>query len=217
MRVPKDYTGYIFGKWTVLKRDIDRKKHWFCKCSCGNIVSVSIDHLKRGTSTKCQKCKGRQYSKAMTTHGESKTRLYYVWLSMRNRCNRPGVKGYENYGGRGIKVCEEWLHSYENFRNWSLANGYAPGLQIDRINNDGDYSPDNCRWVSHLENMQNTSRNKKVIFEGKLVTRTELAMRFNLSPRLIGDRLRHGWTVEEAISYQPCIGSNQTLRGNNNG
>ena len=217
MRVPKDYTGYIFDKWTVLKRDIDRKKHWFCKCSCGNVASVSIDHLKRGTSKRCMKCKGKLTQNRMSTHGESKTRLYGVWLTMRNRCNNPTVKSYAVYGARGIKVCDEWQNSYEAFRDWSLANGYREGLQIDRINNDGNYSPENCRWISHLENMQNTSINKKAMFEGKLWTRTELAMRFNLSPRLIGDRLRHGWTIEEAISYKPQIGNNQNLRGNSHG
>jgi hypothetical protein len=219
MRIAKDYTGQRFGDWLVLYRDDTdkRKKKWICKCSCGTINSVNIDNLKRGASTRCQRCKGKLSSKRMITHGESKTRLYYVWLAMRNRCYRPGVNGYENYGGRGIEVCNEWKQSYEAFRDWSLSHGYKQGLQIDRIDNDGNYSPQNCRWVTHYKNMQNTRKNKKVYFHGKWQTRSEIADTYHISKRLFKDRLAHGWSVEEALYYEPHIGNNQNLRRINNG
>jgi hypothetical protein len=153
----------------------------------------------------------------MKTHGESKTRLYYVWLSMRNRCYRQGVKGYENYGGRGIEVCEEWRQSYEAFRDWSLSHGYKQGLQIDRINNDSNYSPQNCRWVTHYKNMQNTRINKKVYFQGKWQTRSEIADTYHISKLLLRNRLENGWSIEDALFYEPKIGNNQTLRRKING
>jgi hypothetical protein len=218
MRVAKDYTGYTFGQWTVLHRDTDRvTKYWVCRCSCGTVKSVCIDNLKGGTSLRCQKCKGELSRKRMTTHGESKTKLYYVWLTMRNRCYRSEVKGYERYGGRGITVCEEWRKSYESFRDWAMDNGYREGLEIDRVDNDGNYEPSNCRWVTRLENMQNTRINKKVFYHGKIYTRTELADNAHLSRRLVGERLRKGWSVEETLHYNPVVGNNQTLRRKHNG
>jgi hypothetical protein len=219
MRIAKDYTGQRFGDWLVLYRDETdkRRKKWICKCSCGAIDSVNIDNLKRGASTRCQRCKGKLYSKRMATHGESKTRLYYVWLAMRNRCYRPGVNGYEHYGGRGIKVCKEWREHFEPFKEWALSHGYKYGLEIDRIDNNGDYCPENCRWVTRTQNMNNTSKTKHILYAGRQYTITELADQFNLSRDLIRDRLYKGWPIEDAISYKAKVGNNQNLRRTNNG
>ena len=216
MAKAKDYSGMRFGHWTVLSKT-DAKKMWLCRCDCGNVLPVNIDNLKRGKSTRCNKCKGKLYKSRMTTHGESKTRLYYVWLTMRNRCIRKDVPSYSRYGGRGIKVCEEWMHSYTSFRDWALGHGYAQGLEIDRIDNNGDYCPSNCRWVDHLTNMQNTRINKLVKLNGKEYTSAEIANHFHISGRLFRERLRKGWSVEEAVKYKPQIGNNQTLRGDRHG
>jgi hypothetical protein len=213
---PTDYTGQHFGRWTVLNKD-NKPKQWICRCKCGKVKSVNIDNLKAGKTRSCGCFRGDHYRALWTTHGESKTKLYYVWLAMRNRCNRPGVNGYERYGGRGIKVCEEWMYDFPAFRDWALSNGYKEGLEIDRIDNDGNYESSNCRWVTRFENMQNTRLNKHIEYNGKAYTINELSDMCGLSPGLIGDRLRKGWTVKEAITLQPKVGNNQNLRGKNYG
>lgn len=210
--VGKDYTGSRFGHWKVLyKSNVKRK--WFARCDCGTIEEVWIDNLKSGKSTRCNHCKAEISRKNATTHGESKTRLYYVWYSMRKRCTCKNSTSYKDYGARGIKVCEEWFKSYIPFREWSLSHGYKEGLQIDRIDNNKGYSPENCRWVTHRENMQNTRKNKKVQFHGKNYTRTQLADMSGKSNHLIANRLRKGWSIEEAMNIPAKIGNNQTLRG----
>lgn len=213
MRAARDYTNCIFGHWTILKRDNARAKQWYARCDCGNVCSVNIDNLKAGRSTKCQKCKGAETHNKMITHGESKTNLYYVWLAMRNRCYRKSVHGYARYGGRGIKVCKEWKEHFESFKEWALNHGYKRGLEIDRIDNNGDYCPENCRWVTRTQNMNNTSKTKHFLYSGRQYTITELANQFNLSRKLLRDRLYKGWPVEDAISYQAKVGNNQNLRG----
>src|SRR5947207_473231 len=93
-------------------------------------------------------------------HGESGTKLHWIWLSFKDRCNNPRNKAYKGYGGRGIKVCRDWQKSYESFRDWALANGYQVGLFLDRENNDGDYAPGNCRWVVRLVSNRNCRKKR---------------------------------------------------------
>lgn len=119
---------------------------------------------------------------------------------MRNRCNNPKNKSYSDYGGCGIKVCEEWNKSYVPFRNWSIQNGYIDGLEIDRIDNNSGYSPDNCRWVTRRINANNKSNNVKVEIEnGATVGTLEISEMSGISQGLIAERLRHGWSIEKAM------------------
>ncbi len=107
-------------------------------------------------------------------HGFSKTKNWNVWQSILQRCNNSNNKDYTNYGGRGIKVCEDWLE-YINFYNWSMINGYCEGVSIDRVNPDGNYEPTNCRWITNKEQQNNKRNNIHIIYEGKILTLTELA------------------------------------------
>jgi hypothetical protein len=107
-------------------------------------------------------------------HGFSKTKNWNVWQSMLQRCNNSNNKDYTNYGGRGIKVCEDWLE-YINFYNWSMINGYCEGVSIDRVNPDGNYEPTNCRLITNKEQQNNKRNNIHIIYEGKILTLTELA------------------------------------------
>lgn len=216
MRTGTDYTGQQFGRWTVLKRSA-KPKFWICRCECGNVKAANIDNLKRGKSISCGCYRAELGRKHFETHGKSKTKLYYVWCGIRRRCNNPSVNGYERYGGRGITVCEEWAESFEAFMAWATANGYKEGLEIDRINNDGNYCPENCRWVTRYENMQNTRLNKHIEYNGKVYTINQLAEISGIEAWLIGERLRRGWSVEEAITLIPKVGNNQNLRGNKHG
>ena len=151
-----DLRGQPFGKLTVLRengRDKHNKVLWLCRCECGNEVTVRGSDLRSENTTSC----GCYQRESHTKHGMCKTRLYYVWRGM---LQRAGVhKGASEeakrlYQDRGITVCDEWL-VFENFRDWALSHGYKEGLQIDRIDNDKGYCPENCRWVTPKENMNN--------------------------------------------------------------
>lgn len=216
MKPAFDYTGQQFGRWTVLKRG-DKPKIWICRCECGKIKAANIDNLKSGKSISCGCYRAELGEKQLKKHGMSKTKLYYVWYGMKKRCGNPGVRGYERYGGRGIKVCKEWAVNFETFMAWAMVNGYKEGLEIDRIDNEGNYEPTNCRWVTRYENMQNTRINKHIEYKGKVYTINQLSEMHGIAAKLIGARLRKGWNVEEAISLAPEVGNNQNLRGSKNG
>ena len=131
-----------------------------------------------------------------TKHGGYYTKLYKVWVSMKQRILNPTTKFYKDYGGRGITICPEWTESYIVFRDWSLSNGYQEGLEIDRKDTNGNYEPSNCRWVTHKENMRNRRNNKlslekaneiRALYNSGYYTQKQLAEKYNVSRRLIGN------------------------------
>lgn len=132
-------------------------------------------------------------------HGGTGTRLHKIWLSMRERCYRVNHTYYKNYGGRGIKICDEW-QTFESFRDWAMSHGYADNLTIDRIDYDGDYSPDNCRWSTMKEQQNNKRSNRVVAYRGKKYTLTELAEKSGLKKTTLKERLNMGWSVEDAVN-----------------
>lgn len=140
-----------FGYWKVIGKIKDEKRNeWLfkCECKCGLIKNISGHHLKSGSTTKCHRCRNK-------THGMSYTDTFRIWTGILRRCLNPNFKNYKNYGGRGIKVCESWL----KFENFFQDMGNRPvTLQIDRIDNDGNYEPGNCRWVTAKENSLNKKR-----------------------------------------------------------
>jgi hypothetical protein len=149
----------------VLKRvenDAQQNAQWLCLCDCGNEKIIRGGSLRQGKIRSCgcllsEKSKERMTNIA-TKHGHSDSPLYRVHKSMIERCYSPLSKGFKNYGGRGITVCDEWLNDFMAFYSWAVENGYQEGLEIDRKDNDGNYEPSNCRWVTPLENCQNTRK-----------------------------------------------------------
>lgn len=131
-------------------------------------------------------------------HGLSKTKNWNVWQSMLQRCNNMNSKDFYNYGGRGIKVCEEWLE-YINFYNWSIENGYCEGASIDRINPNGDYEPFNCRWITNKEQQNNKRNNIHILYEGKILTLTKLAEITDINREVIEMRYIRGDRGERLI------------------
>ena len=155
-----DMTGRVIGRLLVIEecgRDSRGRALWRCRCECGNVVTVRGDHLRKENIKSCG-CYQRECAvETFTTHGMCKTRIYSVWSDMLVRAGvykGASENNKRNYQDRGITVCDEWL-VFENFRDWALTHGYKEGLQIDRVNNDAGYCPENCRWVSKRENTNN--------------------------------------------------------------
>ena len=180
----KDLTGTKFGRLTVTKRLPNNKFNmivWECLCDCGNIHNVSANCLLQKQTFSCGCQKKESVSKACKTHGKSRTKLHKVWISMRGRCNNHNDKNYNHYGDRGISVCEEW-DTYKCFYDWSIKNGYIEGLQIDRINNDGNYCPENCAWVTSMVNMSHTSRSNHININGEIKCLSEWSRIMKANP-----------------------------------
>lgn len=138
-----------------------------CVCDCGRVHSVSRSNYIRGNTRSCGKdeCEFARLlrKERRMMHDLSKTRLYHIWNGMRGRCYRPGHYTYQNYGGRGITICDEWKNDFLEFRKWALSNGYSDILTIDRIDNNGNYEPSNCRWVT--VSVQNANQRKRTKYE----------------------------------------------------
>jgi hypothetical protein len=197
--------GQRFGRWTV-EHPGPSYGTYSCRCDCGTERLMSRHALVYGDSLSCGCLKRDAVIQTHTTHGESRTSFYYVWQSMIRRCDNPNGSHYSRYGGRGILVCPEWRNSYEAFRDWSVANGYAPGLTIDRKDNDGPYSPSNCRWVTHRKNTSNTGRTHWVTAFGETKAMAEwpLDTRCVVCYSTLRYRLKTGWAPEQAITCAPA-------------
>ena len=198
-----DLTGQRFGRLLVIGRAEDKttgskpKTMWRCLCDCGKETVVWGSSLTQGTTVSCG-CKKRKHGYA------NKERLYDTWKNMRHRCNDPKNKRWAQYGGRGIKVCQDW-NDYAVFREWAMNNGYADDLTIDRIDVDKGYSPDNCRWVGAKIQANNMTRNRFITFRGKTMTLSQWAEELGLSYGVINHRIQRGWDMDR-IANTPVRG-----------
>lgn len=206
-----DLTGQKFGKLTVIKRADDyispKGNHfvrWLCKCDCGNEAIVAGSSLRAKNGTKSCGCINKEKSRdRMLKHGLYGQRIYRIYKGMKERCYKKYCINYEDYGNRGIKICDEWLGDcgFINFYNWAISNGYKDDLSIDRINVDGDYEPNNCRWITNIEQQNNKRNNIKVLYNNKYISLLELSKETNINFNTLKGRIcNYGWSVEKAIS-----------------
>ena len=208
--ISENLVGMKFGRLTVMDREPPKSKKakglWVCKCECGNVIKVNTSALKSGNTTSCG-CKRKETLRQLRTkHGESDTRLYKVWSSMKNRCYNAKDVEYKNYGGRGITVCDEWKDSFVNFSQWAYENGYnkdAPKGQctIDRIDVNGCYEPENCRWVNWHIQMNNKRNNRILTYNGESHTLAEWCEIVNIPYNCLKSRLNKlHWSVEKTLT-----------------
>ena len=192
-----DLTGNKYGRLTVIRRVPNMNGHtmWLCKCECETEISVAARHLKSGDTRSC----GCYRKEAMASHFMSKTRLYKIWSNMKTRCNNPQNKRYTDYGARGIRVCNEWNSNFDSFYNWSMSSGYSDSLTIDRINVNGNYEPDNCRWITKAEQNSNKRNTVFITYNGITETMAWWANKLNLYKATISKRHRKGWSDEECL------------------
>lgn len=193
-----------FGRLTVLDTYIKNKTRYCeCECDCGNAKTTTYDHLKYGYTKSCGCLLIDNAKNNFTTHGKSNHPLHAVWNTMKQRCYNRNNKSYDNYGGRGIKVCKEWLDDFMNFYNWAINNGYESGLTVDRLNANGDYEPNNCRLVDMTIQQNNRSNNIILSYKNENRTLSEWSKLYNISSSTIRKRLYVlGWSIEDALTIK---------------
>ena len=203
----RDITGMRSGRLVAIKRIKNKKGErtkWLCQCDCGNTHIAQTWDIVSGHTKSCG-CKEKE---RIFTHGRTGERLYVIWNEIKYRCYNPNCKQYKYYGGKGIKLCDEWRHEYENFRAWAYSNGYDDKAKkyectIDRIDVNGNYEPSNCRWVDMYVQASNTVRNHYITLNGETHTITQWARITGLSRSTIHKRLKKpGSTPESALSLE---------------
>jgi hypothetical protein len=204
-------TGEKYGRLTVLNY-IGTKNGtavWRCRCDCGNEVNAKSNALKNGKTKSCgcmhREIAARTAKKTHTKHGMIKTRLYHIWTNIKQRCRNKKQYAYKWYGERGIDICDEWFNSFEAFRDWALNSGYRDDLTIDRIDNNGNYEPLNCRWATLKQQAENKSNNIFIELDGIKMTQTEWSRKLGKNINLISCRLSKGWDKQEAASTPPTV------------
>jgi hypothetical protein len=191
-----DITGQRYGKLVALHPTNKRTKSggyvWHFKCDCGKEKDVPANSVKSKLVKSC----GCEYR----IHGSAESRLFTIWVNMKQRCENPNVPHYKLYGGKGVYICEEW-HDFVKFQEWSLNNGYSDSLTIDRIDSNKGYTPENCRWTTNKEQQRNKSNNHLVTYNGETHCIAEWSEILGMSRMAILLRLnRYGFTAEEALT-----------------
>lgn len=197
-----DRTGNKYNSLTCLEYEKRGSYiYWKCRCDCGKTTWVRSQNLVSGAVKSCG-CAGEHVNRV---HGMSHTRLHGIWSRMHQRCENPNSDNYKWYGAEGKCVCPDWCgtQGFINFMEWSLANGYADNLTIDRIDGSKDYSPDNCRWITQKEQALNTRQNRRFTVNGETLTVKELSEKYTVPYWKIKNRLKWNWPIEEALEIIP--------------
>lgn len=213
--------GKRYGLLTIVEFshvNKDGKSMYVCDCDCGNRCVKNGKTLKSGAVKSCGCYKTTVTKLRSTKHGycvdRKKPAEYFIWRAMKDRCSNPKNKAYHNYGGRGIKVCDRWLNSFPNF----IADmGMKPfyGASIERIDNNGNYCPENCKWIHLSKQGLNQRRNKRYLFDGKMLTISEISSICGVKSSALYQRIHRGWSDARMLA-QP-ISKTIRIKGDNNG
>lgn len=171
------------------------KQIWEFECDCGNKKKIILSDVKSGKTKSCGCVQFIRKKK----HGLTRHKLYFIWNSIKYRCYNKKAKYYYNYGGRGILMCEEWKTDFKTFYDWSLNNGWKPGLEIDRKDNNLGYNPENCRFVTNKINSNNKRNNRLIKFNDKIQTLAQWSEELNIKSDTLLYRLKH-WTIKQALT-----------------
>ena len=202
MKRKVDLTGNRFGRLTVIGVDKGRSgrdKYWLCKCDCGNTSVTTTHKLVNGMTRSCGCYAIERAKENGTKHGWSYTRLYRIWRGMKERCLNKNSKSYRNYGARGISVYPEWIE-FEPFRDWAINNGYMDNLTIERIDVDGNYCPDNCKWATYSDQENNKRNTVRIEYNGETHSISEWSEIVGIGIETIRHRINSGWSIEEALT-----------------
>lgn len=201
-----DLTNKKFGRLTAISYlgSVKSKRNaWLCECDCGNKKIVSGRALREKTIVSCG-CYRREIATINATkHGHYDTRIYRIWFDMKRRCQNKNRPRYNDYGGRGITVCPEWIdkkYGFKNFYEWAINNGYSDKLSIDRINVNGNYEPGNCRWSDKYTQARNTRANKVIEYKGEKHSLAEWVDKLGLKYSRVKYRLNRGYSVEQSFN-----------------
>lgn len=214
MRIKENVIGRKYGLVTVLA-DAENEKSNNCrrvvgKCHCGTVKTFRLSSLKASKKANCGCYKREKFIERQTKHGNSRKRLYKIWHGMKSRCYNENDIKFEIYGDKGIEVCEVWLNSFEEFEKWSLENGYQDNLTIDRIDNDKNYEPSNCRWANTKTQNGNRKGCWYITINGVTKLAIEWAKENNLSEGAIFGRRRRGWNDIDCVTV-PVRGKRQEV------
>lgn len=204
----KEMVGKQFGQLLVLERaGVDKfgKATWLCQCSCGKTKIVCGNSLRSGLTKSCGCLQIKRAKEANTKHEMSNTKIYDAWNHAKERCYNPNCSNYKNYGGRGITMCNEWKNNPESFIEWSFENGFDNNLNgfecsLDRIDVNGNYEPNNCRWVGKLIQANNTRTNHYIEYNGERKTVAEWARILGINYQTLLRRINNGWEIEKAFT-----------------
>lgn len=195
-----DLTGRRFGRLVAVKMYAKKYKRtkWLCKCDCGVEKLIPLGSLTSGRAKSCGCYRKEVTSAKRKKHLQKDERLYGIWLNLRNRCFNPNLKSYKDYGQRGITVCKEW-DDFGNFSTWALNNGYREDLTIDRIDNDGNYEPSNCRWATRDIQANNKSDNVRIVIDGVERTIANHARYYKIPYDTFYYRYENGWNEKDLV------------------
>lgn len=196
----EDLIGKKFGRLIVIEQIRKGKGQCLCLCECGNYKIIRTDHLKSGLTLSCGCLQKERASLACSKHNESSNKLYGVWSTMKARCQNKKSTKYKNYGARGITVCDEWNNDFSKFLLWARNNGYKDGLTIDRIDVNGNYCPENCRWATNKQQSRNKTNTIRIMFNGKLMAVADVAEILGIKYSKLLWGYKNGKTLEEIIS-----------------
>lgn len=198
----KDLSGQTFGYLYVVKRceNIKGRTAFLCRCKCGKETKVTSHSLNRGNTSSCGCLHKQQLAERNYRHGARYTRLYRIYRNMITRCYNSNILEYKNYGGRGIIVCKEWRESFVAFKTWAENNGYSDNLTIDRIDTNGNYEPNNCRWITLKAQGFNKTNTKYFEYNGQKKCLAEWAEIFGINKPTLYNRIYNlGWDIKKAL------------------